>query len=178
MLATISVSGTNYTKCCKASENYWANSKPGFFGRGIINTKEDPFKVTRIGLLGEMAFAIYMGLDLDFDYVAGGEKVDLVLPSGLTVDVKTASRNYGAALIRCKSAKGRRVLTLPKMCDVYVGGYLEEDGVEDEAKVTLCGWLSKDEVFNLPDTPARVGLHMNKELVWGGLRPMEELCRQ
>ena len=98
----IKISKQDYKKCKQASENYWSNGISGFFGRGIINSKNDPCKVPRTGLLGEMALCRYLNVPQpNLDYVQNGEKEDFNI-NGISVDIKTASKNYGAELIRCE----------------------------------------------------------------------------
>lgn len=164
----IDINEEDYLKCKEASENYWSNSKKGFFGRGIINTKNDPCKVPRIGLLGEMAFCRFLDIKApNLDYLHNGDKEDFTV-NGMSVDIKTAARNYGAALIRCESEKGRSVF---KKYDVYVGAYLLYDN-GTTAQVNLVGWLPLNEVILLDKKPARVGHHKNYELEFDKIHPI------
>lgn len=172
----ILIQGSDYTKCVECSKNYHANSKKGFFGRGIINSKNDPCKVTRIGLLGEMAFSLYTGLPADMEYRKGGKTHDFDA-NGISVDIKTASRDYGAALIRYKSQRGTIVLRKP--ADIYIGAFLSEEDKENGfANLVLVGWFPYNEFKEEWVKPARVGNHTNYELPFSEAKPMDSLCQQ
>ena len=163
----IKIKNEEYQYCVEKSEEYWCNKKTGFFGRGIINTKKDKYKVTRIGLFGEMALAKYLGITPDFKFIHCGDQFDFII-NGKTIDVKTASRNYGASLIRCRSEKGRSVFK-PK--DIYVAALLEEENSDKLfCRISLKGWETLDFVRKLPEVPAMVGKHLNYELKFDQLR--------
>lgn len=169
----IKVDGDAYTKCEVASRTYWSNGKTGFFGKGIINTKGDPCKVTRIGLLGEMAVSQYLGIKPDFSYQERGTPQDF-LYNGFSLEVKTASKDYGAALIRCRSDSGKVVFK--PSADVFIAAVVEsEDREEGFAWVFLKGWETRDFVLGLPEVPARIGFHWNYELKFGDIRGIGKL---
>ena len=167
----IEVKGENYKSCLEAAANYWASSKTGNYGKGLINSKDDPLKVERTGLLGEMAFSIFSGLPVDFSYKKGGDKTDFIL-NGQTVDVKTAASNYGANCIKAYTASGKYVF---RELDIYVAAYVVEDTGES-ATVNLVGYELGSVIKGFPPKGARArGLHKNFELDHKKLRSIEEL---
>lgn len=161
-----------YQKCDTCSQNRWSNKKKGFFGRGMINSQADPYKVERIGLLGEVALASFLDKLVDFEYKEGGTPFDFHL-EGLTLDLKTAARNYGSGLIR---AFTENMTKIELKADIYVFAYLEsENKMEKTATVVLTGWQEKCNILKLRLTPARVGKHFNYELPYDALNPIEIL---
>ena len=167
----IEIKGENYKKCVEAAKNYWASSKSGNYGRGLINSKDDPMKVERTGLLGEMAFSIFSGLPVDFSYKKGGDKTDFIL-NGKTVDVKTAASNYGANCIKAYTASGKYVF---RELDIYVAAYVVEDTGES-AIVNLVGYELGSVIKGFDPKGARArGLHKNFELDHKKLKPIEDL---
>jgi len=169
----IVVCGEDYKYCQESSKNYKCNTKKGFFGKGIINSKNDPYKVTRIGLLGEMAFAKYMDVPARFEYMEHGDDFDFKI-NGKTIDVKTASRNYGACLIRCINHKGNFILKKP--CDIYVAAYIDKE-IPDEnyAEVIIKGWIRSKEFKNMEPVNARVGKHKNYEISFDNVSSLSSL---
>lgn len=89
-----------------------------------------------IGLVGERAFAERFDLPLNLDYYEGASdsRVDFVLTSGYTVDVKTATRPYGLWVEAAKP-----------MADVFVLALFVRPN-----KAELLGWAWKSEVLNSP----------------------------
>lgn len=161
-----------YEKCNLCSQNRWSNKKTGHFGRGLINSKDDPCKVERIGLLGEAALAQYINQKVDYEYKEGGTPFDFNL-NGLNIDIKTAARNYGCGLIRAVSDRGS-VVELKS--DIYVFAYLEvENRDEKMATVVLTGWEEKCKIEKMKTVPARIGNHLNYELSYQNLNPIETL---
>lgn len=167
----IKIEGDNYLKCVEAAKNYWASSKTGGYGKGLINTKIDPIKTERTGLLGEMAFSIVTGLPVDFSYKNGGDKTDFIL-NGKTVDVKTAASNYKANCIKSYTPNGKYVF---RELDIYVAAYVVEDTGES-AVVNLVGYELGSVIKDFPPKNARAkGLHKNFELDHKKLKPIEDL---
>lgn len=170
----IKISGEEYLACVTASETYWSENKKGFWGKGIINSANDPHKVTRTGLLGEMAVSKYLGLNMteNLEYKRGGNTKDFII-NDWSIEIKTSSYNYGAALIRCKSSNGKNVF---KPADIFIAATIESENREvGEATVCIKGWETLDFVLGLPETPARVGKHLNYELKFGELRGIGKL---
>lgn len=169
----IEIAPEDYTICDKASRDYWSSSKGGKYGRGILNTEGDPFRTERIGLLGEMAFARFFGLEIKIEYKKHGDDYDFLLANGKTVDVKTASRNYGAVLVQYENSHGR-VTFKPK--DIYVGAYLSSENIEQSsAEIELVGFTTVEFVVGLTQVKSKVGRWTNYEIPFSSLRSLSEL---
>ena len=62
-----------YAFCDKNSKQMWANKKTGDWGKGMMNNPNDPRRVERSGLLGEMAFSKFIGQPVEFEYKESGD---------------------------------------------------------------------------------------------------------
>jgi len=161
-----------YEKCEECSKNRWSNSKKGQFGRGLINNSDDPCRAERVGLLGEAALAQFINRKVDYKYKEGGNPFDFSL-NNLTIDIKTAAKNYGCGLIRAKTPN---LTVIELKSDVYVFAYLEaENRDEQTAVVVLKGWLEKESIEKCDIVPARIGRHFNYQIKYEELKPIEEL---
>lgn len=163
-----------YKKIEKYSQNRWSNKKTGHFGRGLINSKDDPCRAERIGLLGEAALAQIIDRKVDYEYKEGGVPFDFRL-NNLKIDIKTAGKNYGVGLIRAKTAEGK-VLTLKS--DVYAFGYIIKDDRDNKiAEIEILGYLRKEEIEKCNIVKARVGNHLNYEISYDKLSPIETISK-
>lgn len=165
-----------YLKCEEASRNRWSNTKIGGYGRGIVNSSKDPFKVERTGLLGELAFAKVFDLEVDFSYKKFGDEYDFIYKN-MKIDVKTETylHDYHCGLIYSVSASGKKI---PIKSDLYVFSFIKEDNQENKnAKVVLIGTIFKSEVEKKPDSPAKVKKlkHKNKEIPYSELHSIHNL---
>ena len=112
MVLRVPVLDAEYDMCEKSSHNQWSNEKTGPWGRGHINTTDDPHKTNRIGKLGEMALAKVHDKPVDLDYHKGGDAGDFILletaSCKITANIKTAAHKppYAAGLIRVVSDRG------------------------------------------------------------------------
>ena len=168
----IIISSELYQKCDTCSQNRWSNKKKGFFGRGLINSQDDPCKVERIGLLGEAALSQFIDRKVDFEYKEGGTPSDFKF-NNYSLDIKTAARNYGCGLIRAKT-ESNYVISLKS--DIYVFAFLEsETRQKNEAVVVLAGWLTKEDIEKCKIVPARIGKHYNYEARYEILKDIAEL---
>jgi len=160
----IVISGEDYKYCESGAENLWCSSKPGVYGRGMLNSKSDPKKVERIGNLGEFAFATYMGLDKpEFAYKTGGVDHDFYI-NGFTINVKCASKNYGAVLIKCETEKGRYVF---QDSDFFVASYLKTENREQKiALIDLVGYVDLEFIKKLTpvESPRWNSSHKNYQI--------------
>lgn len=164
----------HYNICLDAANNYWASSKKGGYGRGLINTKDDKIKVERTGLLGEMAFHLISGLPYNFAYKKGGDKYDFIF-DGKRIDVKTAAKDYGCICIVAYNGSGVYVF---RELEYYVSCYIQEDTGKD-AKVEVVGYEEGSLIKQLPIKGARAkGLHKNYELVHQNVKNIEKLLEQ
>lgn len=112
-----------------------------------------------IGLVGERAFAERFDLPLNLEYYEGASdsRIDFVLPSGYTVDVKTASKPYGLWVEAYKP-----------MADIFVLALFFRPN-----KAELLGWAWKSEVLRSPKTYSSYGV-LNHCLTIGELHVFKQ----
>jgi hypothetical protein len=166
----IKIEGVEWELCDAASKHRGCNTKPGSYGRGIKNTDDDPFIVTRMGMLGEFAYAKIKNLPVDLTFRAYDD-TDFT-ENGKTVDVKLATT---VSLINRIQAITDRGFATPPKCDIYVFGYCEAESRDEKwARVVLTGWQSKTFIENLPITPSPVKdcSHQNYDVYAHMLRPL------
>ena len=166
----------NYKRCVEFACNMWANEKKAStYNSGMLNSKKDPYKVERIGALGEMAFSIFAGVDPDFAYCKGGKRVDFTI-NETTIDVKTAAKypDYRATLIRCLNEYGTYV---KPSCDIYVSAYVETEVPGESAVVELVGWHKREEILEQQPVRARRkgASHFNYELSFDVAHSIDDL---
>jgi len=166
----------NYYQLCEdAACDQWNNKKKGKYGNGIINSKVDPYKVERIGLLGEVAIGRLFHTPINTTYTEYGEKHDFKI-KGITLDVKTASKP-GSTISYIYAGKNSEQ-RLSIRSDVYVCCRLEsEDREKQKASILLVGWEHKSFIKHYPTCPSRVPTqtHYNYELHFKRLRPISDL---
>lgn len=170
-----SVSGKDYVRCEDGSKNMWCNSKPGKYGAGLANTKDDPYKVSRIGLIGETAFGKIFNLPVCFEYHKFGKKEDFTMGPNKKVDIKTAKRNYWNGLVMAKNDDG---IDISLKADTYVFGFVEiENIVEKKAIVNFVGYAKKEIISTITPVVGRTrgSKHMNYEVPYDMLHPMGNL---
>lgn len=170
----VDIFGEEYEMCDHYSKLMMANSKTGAYGKGIANTKSDPYKVERIGRLGEMAFAKLYDRYVDFTYYSKGDEYDFINDHGQTLDIKTACNCYGSGLIRVQ--EGSRIF--PLGCDYYMFGFLKNENIQlNQASIVIVGWISKNEIlknFNkLVPSKSKYSSHMNYEIPYGSLNKLK-----
>jgi hypothetical protein len=174
----MTIAGDEYTICETASsgDNFWGNSKRGFYGRGIGRTEKDPFKPARTGLLGQMAYAELVGGVVDTSYKKGGDRHDDLLFGEYKVDVKCSMKNHGRGLIYHTNEWGRKVVVDK---DVYVFSYINsEDRENKQAEVVIVGFATNEDVCNSKIAPGRWGRHMNYEVEFASLKPIDMLTEE
>ena len=166
------ISPEDYIACDESSRNMWANKKSGMYGKGLNNTDDDPFRVERVGRLGEMGLARLLGTYPDLAYKEGGDSGDIIF-NGLSIDTQVAFRNYGCGLIYAINEWGN-VITVKS--DIYVFGYLKsEDRDANSAEIAYVGWAPRKLIMEQPILPARKGRHKNYEIEYSELLPLSEL---
>jgi len=169
MVDVIVVEGEEYDICKEHSQNRWSNKKTGEWGRGLNNTKEDPAKVERVGLFGEMAFAKILGLSVDITYRENGDKGADFMICDQKLNIKTAMRDYGKLLVKVNQLTS----------DLYVEGLLiEEDSVNKKATVAITGYCTRQALVDKPTVPAMKGNHQNKEMPRNELLSIEALMHE
>jgi hypothetical protein len=160
-----------YEMCETSSKNMWANSKKGLWGRGYINTEDDPRRVERVGRLGEMALCKISNTPIDLSYVSGGDKHDTIVKNK-SINVKTAIKLYGVVMIRCEMY-GR---TIPLKSDFYVFCYLSaENKNEKRAILNILGYLPKSELIKKEKISRREWV--NYECPYNELKDVNELIK-
>lgn len=172
----IAVSNKDYHLVESTSKRYWANSKTGSdYNNGFLTTKDDPFRTVRVGLLGEMATALYLGLPFDSLYRQGGDKQDFAV-HGVTLNVKTSSTRSDRGLVRYSNDFGKQLVLSN---DIYVFGYVaKEDRIEATSTVLLTGYLFREEIEDLTRSRLVPGVgkgFLNYRVSFDVLRPMTEL---
>lgn len=163
-----------YELCDRYSGNMWANSKPGHWGKGMINTPKDRRKAERIGRLGEMAFAKLFGASIDLSYRKNGDNKDCTYKDK-RIDIKTSSTypRYNAGLIRAVTEHGKK---LRLKCNIYVFGYLKEENREKKsATIVLVGYEEKEQIEKLELKPAILGKHLNYQIPYLHLKNIYNL---
>ena len=147
-----------YEECEKAAANMWCSSKKGMYGKGLLNTKNDPLKTERTGRLGEMALCLVLNASPDFSYRKFGDAGDFVV-EGKKIDIKTAARNYGEMLVYAENEWGKKVNI---KSDIYVAAVVLSDDIEKkEAEIDILGWCKKEDLMSRDLVPARQGKHKN-----------------
>ena len=167
----IDIPPDEYQAAEAAACKWWSNSKRGTYGRGILATEDDPYATCRVGILGQVALAKFLGLDTDLTYRHQGDDFDFLV-NGKTVDLKTAShRSFGVYI-----TAQRNGYDLPLTKDVYAAAYLKsEDRQNKTAVVVLVGWATKEEVARLTPRKSRYGNWYNRELEFVETHPIGEL---
>ncbi len=169
----VSVSSDEYRLCEEASHNFWANSKGGAYGAGLANTPDDPARVTRTGLLAQMAFAKLCNQPVDLEYREYGDRYDNKIGEYL-IDIKCALRDYGAGLIYHTNEWGKQI---PLDKDIYVFSYIEsDDRVAKGASIVFTGCATQKEIQKCEIKQGfRGNGHMNYVVPFSGLRSMSRL---
>jgi hypothetical protein len=166
------ISGEEW-RICNTTER-WCDNKTGNYGGGIGNTEDDPRRVTRIGCLGEMAFAKVFGRKFDDEFKDRGDNFDFFI-RGEKIDVKAKIDRVEVGLVYARNDWGRDIRI--KM-DRYVFGYRQsEDREKETATILLCGWQPKAYVKNRPFVKGygEKAKHYNKECPFANLLPMQSL---
>ena len=138
-----------YAACVEHAKNRWSNKKKGQWGSGMINTAEDPYRVERLGLIGEFAVAKIKGWSVDLAYRKEGDKQDFLV-NNIRINAKNSSpESY--------SHEGKHVgliKTNQLVQDVFVFTHTYFDDREDNiAGVVVLGWIYRDKVLELDARP-------------------------
>lgn len=151
----VEIANEDYHICNEYSigKKFWGNSKKGAYGKGLCQSKDDPYKPRRIGLLGEVAFGKIFGLPVDIEYKKFGDKQDFIL-NEQKINVKTATWNRGDCLLVYKK-DGKLV---PLTQDIYINCFIEEENREKEvATVILVGYILKKDIFKCQIIESYIG---------------------
>jgi len=158
----IDIHKEDYLRCENFSQKMWANSKKGNYGSGLMNTPADPYKVTRTGCLGEMAFHKYTGLEYNFNYIKGGDKFDFNFQN-ISFDIKTVTRKRAPiGYIYGKNANGKRI---PVTKNIYVFCSVAVDDIKMKcAKIWILGYQTSQDIESLGLIESPRGYHKNYEV--------------
>jgi len=170
----VDLSSSEYAIAEYAAQNMWANKKRGNYGRGLVNTDTDPYKVERTGRLGEIAFAKIMNTPLDVSYIEGGDHYDFVI-NKLKYDVKTRCQKYSqqVGIVYAYSESG---IEISLSSDIYVFAFLENEHLmEKTVTVYLVGYCDQTTLKEFGLRKARRGRHFNYEAPFKNLQPMSNL---
>lgn len=169
----VKVEGDEYTVCDNGSRNFWGSSKKGTYGKGLLNSVDDPHRTERIGLLGQMAFGKLTDEPVDLVYRHGGDKQDNLILGEYRIDIKCAARNYGSTLIQKISEFGKEQ-KIDK--HIYVCSFLHSENREDKkAEIIFVGFCLQKDVLNAKISLARKGKHINYEIPFEKMRSISTL---
>jgi hypothetical protein len=174
----VKIAGDEYEMCEQAGKEVWAAKKRGsVFKEGCANTKADPFRVTRTGFLGQMAFGKVFEQPVDLVYREFGDAYDNII-ADKTLDIKCATRNYGMVLIRHSEDDWK----VPLDKDIYVGGFLDKEDRElKTTTVVLTGYVTKEHIiekFNKPHLAKKKNAsHFNYEIPFNRMESIFELLK-
>ena len=167
-MRVITISCDDYRRACMLSESMGLRSKRG----GRLNGKADPFESYRIGILGEMAYARWMGIPYECETLACGDPGFDFQHGRRTVDVKTSATDYGSCLVK-KTGDGGYVYTLN--ADAYVAAVLRWEEMElGWATMELLGYMPRSELIRQPVSMSSWGTE-NFCVPHAALHPMSEL---
>jgi hypothetical protein len=171
---TVKLTPEEWKVCHDVSSNMWANSKTGHYGKGLINTKEDPYFAERVGKLGEVAFSKISGLPVDTKYKDKGDDFDFITDAG-KIDIKTSCKLPSYKKLLVTGATSTRKLYDIKS-DIFVSAFLAyEDREARKATIVIVGWCNKDQLMKGGLQKGRAGKHFNYEVHYRNLRPIAEL---
>jgi len=142
-LLSVEVVGGEYDYALKASSNMSSSHKRGEWGRGYMNTNEDPHRVERNGRLGEVAFGKLMGMDIQPEYLYDGDKYDFKIGEK-TINVKTSFEHKDPYRMIKEDDNKREY---PLFCDYYVFLYSDYDHLlKKQALVIFDGYISREDI--------------------------------
>ena len=163
------VSGTEYDYAVKAASNMYCSGKQSEWGRGYMNTKEDPQKVERNGRLGEVAFAKFMHCDIQAEYIRGGDDYDFLI-EGKKINVKTS---FGSKDQYRIIKTDDRSIEYKVNCDYYFFLYSEYDNRETrDSLIRIDGFITGNDLRN---GKFRVGESLGQRLAWNWEIPYKAL---
>jgi hypothetical protein len=173
----ISIEQDEYKMCVESSQNMWANKKKGSYGKGLVNTEDDPYKTERTGKLGEMAFSKLYQFPMDLAYREGGDNQDFIC-NNMKVNIKTSTKKpwYAAGLVTAGHYRGNEFVPLEIKHDFYVFAYVEmEDKKANNASVVLVGGCDKATLINREMKRAIKGYHMNYQIPYSELTEINKI---
>lgn len=172
----ILIEENNYEVCDYYSFERWSNKKKGQWGEGLANSKEDPRKVERVGLLGELGVGILFGLPLDLTYREGGDNYDFVLFSK-TCNVKMrteAPPRHDRGIIKCRHSVDTAYMPLTH--EFYMFGFLDWEH-ERKAEICIVGGIDRENI-NLEEHAGYAGSHFNHHVHYRNMISIRKLLER
>jgi hypothetical protein len=166
-----------YKICVESASNMWANKKKGSYGKGLVNTEDDPYRTERTGKLGEMAFSKLFQFPVDLTYREGGDDQDFIC-NGMKLNIKTSTKKpwYMAGLVTAGHYRGSNFVPLEIKHDYYVFGYIEmEDKKANTASIVFVGGCDKKTLINREVKRAIKGSHMNYQIPYSELVDIDKV---
>lgn len=170
------IEGQNYEVCDHYSFQRWSNVKKGEWGEGLVNSKDDPRKVERVGLFGELVVGILFCKRIDLTYREGGDQFDFLL-FDKTVNVKMrteAPPRHDRGIIKCRHSDQSPYMPLKQ--ELYLFGYLDWEH-EKKASVCMVGGIHRENI-NTDECPAFRGSHFNHEVHYRHMIPIKKLMQE
>jgi hypothetical protein len=189
---SVIVRDTEYDICEQAAKNWWASKKKGSYGKGLLNTSKDPYRVERIGILGQMGWGKLIHQPVDVGYREGGDSCDFMI-CGKTLDVKCNSRlntKNPAGFIIAYDNEDDKIHNKnykANIYDVHVISYIEHDNPQTRyAKIVYVGsifgsWIRKNKKNLLFPSRLSTQSHWNIELPYYESRDIADVykwCRE
>ena len=174
----VNITKKEYNICDKYSVYRKCNTKDGDYGKGLLATKKDPFKPSRVGLLGELAFAkVFIGLKVDLKYRACGDDCDFIMKldngNRVKIDMKTADYNYGSNWVTVESEFGYE---MELKSDIYVCSFImKKIKPKYVMSIAVVGWQTRKFVSGLPTEESHLAGHKVKKLYFKDLHPIQSL---
>ena len=176
----VQISDSEYEICDKTShgDNYKANSNPGKFGKGLISNTDDQFRTARVGLLGEMAFAKIMNLQVDISFRPFGDISDFMLEKYKT-DIKCHYGLYKTDPYNFEQHTTERGTIKQINKDLYIQSFLEnEDRAAKTAQIVFIGYYTRRMVEKSQKVSSARGSFLNHKLTFVAARPIQELVKR
>lgn len=170
----ILIEANNYEVCDHYSFERWSNVKKGEWGAGLVNSKDDPRKVERVGLFGEIGIGLLFNQRIDLTYREGGDQFDFLL-FGKTVNVKMRTESpprHDRALIKCRHTADSHYMPLEH--ELYMFGFMDWEH-ERKASVCMVGGIYRENIDTSVEHPAYRGSHFNHEVHYRNMIPIRKL---
>lgn len=175
-MCRVLLEGNDYEVCDYFSFQRWSNVKKGEWGEGLANSREDPRKVERIGMFGEVLTAILFKKRVDLTYRVGGDQFDFLL-FDKTVNVKMrteAPPRHDRGIIKCRH--NAESAYMPLKHELYLFGFLDWEH-DRKASVCMVGGIERDKI-DTTEHPGFAGSHFNHEVHYRNMTPIKQLMKE
>jgi|GEM_PF-3195115 len=166
----VDLTGKELKESCEIAWNFckffhWANASPEelAYRQGLMNTPEDPYKVERIGVYGEMAVSLITGWPMDkkvrmhgneWDFVHNGFKVDIKTHFGYYHEAAYIQKKYGAYFIKATNGKGELgnlKSDFYLFCNISLPKFRRDEYNAQLVQVEVVGAIDKNRVLENAD---------------------------